>query len=54
MDKIILRKKIEEIVIDYQNMTSDYFKSEVPMDNDADNMDHFLKCLKEEILELLK
>ena len=54
MDKIVLSKKIEEIVIDYQKTVTEYFEAEVPMDNDADSMDHFLSCLKNEILELLK
>ena len=54
MDKIVLSKKIEEIVIDYQNCITEYFEAEVPMDNDADMMDNFLENLKNEILELLK
>lgn len=54
MDKIILREKIEEIVIDYQNAITEYFEMEVPMEDDAGNMDNFLENLKDEILELLK
>lgn len=49
-----MKEQIEKIITEYQNDVAEYFKMEVPMDNDADMMDHFLECLKNEILELIK
>ena len=49
-----MKEKIIAIITEYQNAVGEYFKMEVPMDNDADMMEHFLECLKNEITELLK
>jgi hypothetical protein len=49
-----MKEQIEKIITEYQNAITEYFEMEVPMENDADNMDNFLENLKAEILELIK
>jgi precorrin-2 methylase len=49
-----MKEQIEKIITEYQNAITEYFEMEVPMENDAENMDNFLENLKAEILELIK
>lgn len=49
-----MKEKIAEIILSYQNAITEYFEAEVPMEDDAANMDNFLENMKEEILSLFE
>ena len=52
--KTDMKEQIAKIITECQNAITEYFEMEVPMENDADNMNNFLEDLKAEILELIK
>ena len=52
--KTDMKEQIAKIITECQNNITEYFEMEVPMENDADNMNNFLEDLKAEILELIK
>jgi hypothetical protein len=49
-----MKERITQIFTEYQDAIAEYFAMEVPMENDAGNMDNFLENLKAEILEIIK
>lgn len=49
-----MKEQIEKIITDYQNAITEYFEMEMPMENDAENMNNFLENLKAEILEAIQ
>lgn len=49
-----MKEKIAEIILGYQNEIKEYFETEIPMEDDADNMDSYLEHMKQEILALFE
>ena len=49
-----IKEQIAEIILNYQNDITAYFEAEVPMEDDAANIDNKLQQMKEEILSLFR
>ena len=47
-----MKEKIADIILQYQNVISNYFEMEVSMEYDAEHMDAYLENMKVEILNL--
>lgn len=54
LKKFILRYQIQKEIIDTQNDINEYFKSDVPMECNAFDVDNKLEAMKKTIFELLK
>jgi hypothetical protein len=53
MTKQELQNEIEEIIIGYQNDINEYFKCDVPLENNAIDIDYKLDKMRLEVIDLI-